>query len=190
VKKKGFIILTLLAVLATGLLIYPHITIETEDRLIAFRYSDDTSEFETEISADECYTYYEDRDVTWSSFDFKKFGPFYVLVFDTEQGNTIQSKYALDPEYMDQFLADAVIEAVEKDYKEILFTKDDIASMIAGKTPVEGGGRYSCHDYDAATRIYYSLDGVENFMSIFEADDLLVIQVGYSDEGPKFIAYE
>ena len=38
--------------------------------------------------------------------------------------------------------------------------------------------------------IYYTLDGQESFMSIFETDGLLVIKVGYSDEGPKFIAYE
>ena len=38
--------------------------------------------------------------------------------------------------------------------------------------------------------IYYTLDGKEEVMFIFYVDELLVIQVGLSDEGPKFIAYE
>jgi hypothetical protein len=190
-KKKGLIALAAVAVvLAAGLLIYPNITIQTEDQIIACRYSDDTSQFETEVSADECYVYWEDRDVTWSGFDVKKLGPFHIIYLETEPGNTINSKYALDPDYMDQFLAGAVIDVVEKDYKEIDFTLDDLADLIAGKQAVEGGGRYVCPDYDAATKIYYTLDGQESFMSIFETDGLLVIQVGYSDEGPKFIAYE
>jgi len=190
-KKNVLICLAAVAVLiAAGLLIYPHITIQTDDRLIACRYSDDTSDVETEISADECYVYYEDRDVTWSGFHFQKFGPFYVLYFDVEQGNTIASKYALSLEYMDAFLAGAKIDVVEKDYKEIDFGVDDVAAMIAGKTPVEGGGRYTCPDYDAAIKIYYKLNGEESFMSIYEVDGLLVVRVGYPDEGPKFVAYQ
>lgn len=190
-KKKGLIVLAAVAVvLAAGLLIYPNITIQTEDQIIACRYTDDTSQFETEFSADECYVYWEDRDVTWSSYDVKKLGPFYVIYLETEPGNTIDSKYALDPEYMDQFLAGAVIDVAEKDYKEIDFTLADVADLISGKQAVEGCGRYVCPDYDAATKIYYTLDGQENFMSIFEVDGLLVVQVGYPDEGPKYIAYE
>ena len=123
-------------------------------------------------------------------FDFKKFGPFYVLVFDIEEGNTIQSKYKLDSGYMNSFLQDAAIDTVEKDYKDIELTTEDVAKMIAGKTPLENGGRYTCPDYDAATTIYYTLHGEENVMYIYEADGLLVIQVGYPDEGPKYIAYE
>ena len=187
-KKKVLILLAILA--AVLFAIYPHITIQNEDQIIAFRYSDDTSQFETEVSADENYVYWEDRDVTWSGFDVKKFGPFHVIYLETEPGNTISSKYALDPGYMNAFLSDAVIDVVEKDYKEIDFTLADVADLISGKQAVEGGGRYVCPDYDAATKIYYTLDGQENFMSIFEVDGLLVVQVGYPDEGPRFIAYE
>ncbi len=190
-RRKMFMILAVVvAVVALGLLVYPKITIQTDDKLVACRYSDDISEFETEVSLDECYTYYEDRDVTWTGFRFKKFGPFFVLFFDIEQGNTIQSKYVLEPGYMDVFLAGAEIDVVEKDYKEISLTTDDVTAMIADKTPVEGEGRYVCPDYDAATRIYYKLDGKEEIMFIFEVDGLLIFQVGYPDEGPKYIAYE
>ena len=187
-KKKVLIIFVILAAILIA--VYPHITIQNEDQIIAFRYSDDTSQFETEISADENYVYWEDRDVTWSGFNVKKFGPFHVIYLETEAGNTISSKYALDPGYIDAFLSDAVIDVVEKDYKEIDFGVDDVAAMIDSKTAVEGGGRYTCPDYDAAYRIYYTLDGEENIMYIYEADGLMVIQVGYPDEGPKFIAYE
>ncbi|MBR3755860.1 MAG: hypothetical protein IKK48_02015 [Firmicutes bacterium] len=190
-KRKPLRILAAAAVfIAAVLLIYPNITIQTEAQLIACRYSDDTSAFETEISADECYVYDATRNVTWSGFDVKKFGPFYVLIFETEPGNAIASKYALDPGYMDTFLARAEIELVEKDYKEIAFDVDDVAALLSGKTPMEAGGRYTCPDYDVATKIYYTLDGEESFMSIYETDGLLVVQVGYPDEGPKFIAYK
>mgnify|MGYP003308822672 CR=1 FL=1 len=147
-KKKMMTTLAIAAaVIAVGLLIYPHITIQTEDQLIACRYSDDISEFETEVSADENYVYWEERDVTWSGFDVKKFGPFHVIYLETEPGNTIASKYALDPGYIDAFLAGAKIDVVEKDYQEIDFDTDDVAAMIAGKTPVEGGGRYVCPEH-------------------------------------------
>ncbi|MBR3786664.1 MAG: hypothetical protein IKJ77_09675 [Firmicutes bacterium] len=189
-KKTMTILAVAVAVIAAGLLIYPHITIQTEDKLIACRYSDDISGFETEVSPDENYTYWAERDVTWSGFHFRKFGPFYVLVFDIEEGNTIASKYVLDQEYLDAFLAEAAIDVVEKDYKEIRLTTDDVVAMIAGKTPLKNGGRYTCPDYDAATTIYYTLHGKENVMYIYETDGLLVIQVGYPDEGPKYIAYE
>jgi len=44
------------------------------------------------------------------------------------------------------------------------------------------------NEYDKA--IYYVLDGKSEVMYVFYVDDLLIIQVGYSDEGPKFIAYK
>ena len=36
----------------------------------------------------------------------------------------------------------------------------------------------------------YKLDGEYKEMYIFYNDDLLIIQIGLSDEGPKFIAYK
>lgn len=190
-KKKVFVIIAIAAVLiAAGLLIYPHITIQQENQLIACRYSDDLSEFESQVSADERYTYYADKDVTWTGFDFQKYGPFYVLTFDIQPGNLIEGMYLLEETYISSFLDRAVIDVVEKDYKEVELTKDDIAAMLYGKTAIVSNQRYTCPDYDAAYRIYYQLDDTENIMYIFEADGLLAIQVGYSDEGPKFIAYE
>lgn len=190
-KKKLWIsVAVIIVAIVAVLFLYPHITIQTDSHLIACRYSDDISEFETDVSADERYTYYEDRDVTWKGFDFSKFGPFYVLRFDIEGGNLIEGMYLLEESYIRDFLANAVIDVVEKDYKEIDLTLKDVAAMLDGKTAVVSNKRYVCPDYDAAYRIYYKLGAEENVMSIFESDGLLAIQVGYSDEGPKYIAYE
>ena len=190
-KKKLLIILAMVvASVAAGLLAYPHITIQTEDQLIAFRYSDDLSEFESDMSFDERYTYYADRDVTWTGFDFQKYGPFYVLTFDIQPGNLIEGMYVLEEAYIKDFLAHAKIDVVEKDYKEVDFDLDDVAAMLEGKTAIVSNQRYVCPDYDAAYRIYYQLGGEETIMYIFEADGLLAIQVGYPDEGPRYIAYE
>lgn len=189
-KKKFFVPIVLMAIVGLGLLIYPHITIQTDSQLIACRYSDDTSEFETKVSLDERYTYYANRDVTWTGFDFHKVGPFYVLIFDIEEGNLIEGIYVLEESYITDFLANAVIETVEKDYKEVGMTTDDVAALLQDKKTIVSNTRYVCPDYDAATRIYYQLDGAENIMYLYETDGLLVIQVGYPDEGPKYIAYE
>ena len=142
------------------------------------------------MSLDERYTYYEDRDVTWTNFDVKKFWSFHVLIFDIEEGNLIRDMYTLEESYIQDFLENAAIDVVEKDYKEVNLTLDDIAAMLEGKTAIVSNKRYVCPDYDAAYRIYYKLAEEENIMYIFEADGLLAVQVGYPDEGPKYIAYE
>lgn len=189
-KKKLWIsVAVIIVAIVAVLFLYPHITIQTDSHLIACRYSDDISEFETDVSADERYTYYEDRDVTWKGFDFSKFGPFYVLRFDIEGGNLIEGIYLLEEAYISDFLEHAVIDVVEKDYKEVELTTDDIAVMLEGKTAIVSNQRYTCPDYDQAFRIYYQLDDAENIMYIYETEGILVIQVGYPDEGPKYIAY-
>ena len=188
-KKRYIPLAVILFIMAAVLLIYPHIIIQSGDLIIACRYSDDISQFETEVSADENYVYWEEKDVTWSGFDVKKFGPFHLIYLETEPGNTIASKYALDPGYMDQFLANAVIDVVEKDYNEVDFTVDDVEAILADKSPVDSGDKYTCPDYDTAYRIYYTLVEEETIMYLYEVDDLLVVQVGYPDEGPKYIAY-
>ena len=190
-KKKLWIsVAVIIVAIVAVLFLYPHITIQTDNQLIACRYSDDISEFESQLSADERYTYYADKDVTWTGFDFQKYGPFYVLTFDIQPGNLIEGIYLLEEAYISDFLEHAVIDVVEKDYKEVELTTDDIAVMLEGKTAIVSNQRYTCPDYDAAYRVYYQLGDEENILYIFETDGLLAIQVGYPDEGPKFIAYE
>ena len=64
----------------------------------------------------------------------------------------------------------------------------DIKKLIEDKEAIIGNTRYSGNDYE--TEIGYILNGEENVMYILYVEDLLVIQIGYSDEGPKFIAYK
>ena len=64
----------------------------------------------------------------------------------------------------------------------------NISKLIEGKHAIVGNKRYSGNDYE--TFIEYKLDGKYQTMYIFYIEDLLVIQVGLSDEGPKFIAYK
>ena len=64
----------------------------------------------------------------------------------------------------------------------------NLSSLIEGKTPIVSNTRYLGNDY--STSIGYILDGKEETMYIFYKDDLLIIQVGLSDEGPKYIAYK
>ena len=189
-KKKIWVPLAVVFLLAAGLFLYPRITFQAGSHLIACRYSDNLSEFESEVSLDERYAYYEDYDVTWTGFDVKKFWSFYVLIFEIEEGNLINGMYRLEEAYIKDFLANAEIDVAEKDYKEVNLTLNDVAALLDGKTAIVSNKRYVCPDYDAAYRIYYKLGGEENVMYIFEVDGLLAIQVGYPDEGPKYIAYE
>ena len=60
--------------------------------------------------------------------------------------------------------------------------------MMLRKTAIVGNKRYFGDDYNNS--IDYVLDGKYETLYVFYVDDLLVIQVGFSDEGPKFIAYK
>ncbi len=185
-KKKWKILLATVAALVLVLMIalaaYPHIEIQTEDNLIAFRYSDDISEFEDELSLDERYTYYADRDISITGFDFHKFLWFHVLIMEYEEGNLIESQYVLEETYIQDFITNAVIE----ENPDAI----DLAALIEDKTPVVSNTRYVPEDYDQASSIFYTLHDESQVMLIYEVDDLLVIQIGYPDEGPKYIAYQ
>lgn len=180
-KKRVFISI-ILAIIVIGILLilYPTIEIQTDNKLIAFRYSDDISEFETEVSHNESYFYYAERDISISGVDTKKFLFFYVLIMEYEEGNYCDTEFLLEEEYIEKFLNHATIE----------YNKDDldIAQLIEGKTAIVGNTRYTGNDYKKS--IDYILDGKHETLFVFYVDDLLVMQVGMPDEGPKFIAYQ
>lgn len=181
-KKKWKILLGILFLIGLFLVIYPHMEIQTEDKLIAFRYSDDISEFEDEVSLDECYSYYADRDITIVGFDFEKLLCFYVLLLDYEEGNLIETQYILEESYIQDFLENAIIEYNEQNI--------DVAKLIEGKKAIVSNTRYIPSDYDKTPSISYILHEQYEIMFIYEVDGLLVLQVGYPDEGPKYIAYQ
>lgn len=181
-KNKKICITMIAVVFVIGILlaIYPAIEIQTKDKLIAFRYTDDISEFESQISLDENYTYYEKRDISIHSFDFKKFFFFHVLVMEYVEGNYCDIEFVLEESYIQDFLERAEIQSNESNL--------DIAKLIEGKKAIVGNTRYLENEYDKS--IEYILDGEYEILYVFYQDDLLVIQVGSPDEGPKYIAYK
>ena len=64
----------------------------------------------------------------------------------------------------------------------------NLKKLIADKEAIVGNTRYTGNDYE--TSMDYTLNGEYQTLYIFYIDDVLVIQVGHSDEGPKFIAYK
>lgn len=179
--KKWIIFASIiLSLIVLFLIVYPNIEIQTDDQLIAFRYSDDIDEFETDITDDECYVYYGKRDISIFNYDFKKFWFFHVITMDYVKGNMCEKEYVLEEEYIQKFIENAVIEENEANI--------DVAELIKGKKAIVGNTRYSGNEYDQS--IWYVLDGREEVMYVFYVDDMVVFQVGLSDEGPKFIAYK
>ena len=180
-KKKLYIsIIAVLVIIGALLLIYPTIEIQTEDKFIALRYTDDITEFETEMSYNESYAYYADRDISLSTFDIRKFLFFYVISMEYIEGNYCDTQFVLEEAYIEDFLERAEIECNDSNL--------DIAKLIEGKEAIVGNTRYLGNDYERA--IFYVLDGKYEELYVYYADDLLVIQVGSPDESPKFIAYK
>lgn len=179
-KKIWFIISVTIVVIGILLLVYPTIEIQTDDKLIAFRYTDDLTEFESEISYNESYVYYADRDISINDFDFKKFLVFHVITMEYIEGNYCDTQFVLEEQYIQDFL-----ERAEIKYND---SNIDIAKLIEGKEAIVGNTRYLGNDY--VNGIYYVLDGKHEEMYVFYVDDLLIIQVGSPDESPKFIAYK
>ena len=86
----------------------------------------------------------------------------------------------MEESYINDFINNAKIEHNEYNI--------DIAKLIEGKEAIVGNIKYLGNEYGKA--IYYVLNGKHEVLYIFYVDNLLVIQVGYSDEGPKYIAYK
>ena len=181
-KKLLKILIPVVILVAVFFAIYPTIEFEKDGQFIALRYNADISEFETDISPDERYTYYGERDISIKQFDFKKFLCFWAIIMDYEEGNLIETQYMLEEAYVVDFIANAEILENENNA--------DVAALIEGKTAIVSGAVYSPVYYDEIQHIIYKLHGEENVMLIYQVDDLLVIQVGHSDEGPRYIAYQ
>ena len=180
-KKKGILItLITLSIIGLFLIIYPHIEIQTKEKLIAFRYHDYIDEFEDELSYGEIYAYYAKRDISVRNYEFKKFWFFHVITMDYIEGNFCATQFRLEESYIQDFIERAEI---QENVANI-----DIAKLIEGKTAIVGNKRYKGNDYEKG--IFYQLDGKYEEMYIFYKEDLLVIQVGSPDELPKFIAYK
>ena len=175
----AFSLLFLFLVVIAVVLIYPHLEWKRGGKLYACRFSEDFSEFEENSSYNELYFYNEKHDVSLKNFQVKKFLFFCVLSFDYVEGDVRKTQFQLEEEYISRWLEHAQIRENESNL--------DLAEIIRNKTAVVGNKRYSGNEYDKS--ITYVLDGKWETLFVFESEGLTVIQVGSSDELPKYIAY-
>ena len=174
-----WIFASLSALLLIFLLVYPHVELMGDGRLTVFSYTDRFSEFDENNTLDENYCYNEKRDISIHSFEEHRFLFFRVLIMEYVEGDMRQKQFLLEESYIADFLQNAIIEENECGL--------ELAQLLEGREAVVGNTRYFGNDYKQA--IHYTLSGDEQVLYIFYVDDLLVIQVGYTDESPKFIAY-
>lgn len=180
-KKKIFIIAIIIIILILlFLIIYPNIEFRKDNKLYYFTYSDNSDEWDMNLCYDESYSYNEKRDISIKGWEYKEFLFFKLFVLEYKEGNVCATEYLLEPSYIEKVIKDAQITDNSHNI--------DLEKLIKDKKAIVGNTKY--HSEDEKIEIYYTLDGKEEVMFIFYDDELLVIQVGLSDEGPKFIAYE
>lgn len=179
-KKKFVIMLIVVISIVIVLVILPLIKIDKNNQIKYISLIEDISKYDEVTCYDDGMSYYKEKDITITNIDIEKKFIFYFYTIDYVKGNLCASEYVLEESYIEKFLEKAVIKENPNNI--------DIASLIKGKKAIVGNTRYSDNDYEKF--IYYTLDGKEEILYVFYVDDLLVIQVGLSDEGAKFIAYK
>lgn len=178
-KKKIIIFMFIILVIVIILLTLPLITIDNNNKIMYLSFKEDFSKYEEVTCYDDGMSYYKEKDITIKNINIEKKFIYYLTTLEYVDGNLCASEFIMEEDYMDKFLSRAEILSNEKNI--------DIKKLIEGKTPILKNKRYNGNDYEIS--IEYKLDGKEEIMYIFYQDNLLVIQVGLSDEGPKFIAY-
>lgn len=175
--KKIIIYVIILFIFLT---IYPTIEFKNNNKLYKFSYTNDFGEFEENMCYSESFSYNKKRNISINKWRIKKVLFFKVFVLDYENGNVCDSEYLLEENYIKNFLENAKIEYNDGDI--------DLAKLIKGKKAIVSNTKY--YTEDEKNYIGYILDGKEENMYVFYVDDLVVIQVGLGDEGPRFIAYK
>lgn len=179
-KKILKIIIPIILLITIILIILPHLEFKIKNKLIVIRYKDDITEFETNECYSESYYYNEKHNISLQGYDYNQILFFHIYSFNYKKGNVCETEYLLEESYIKNFLENATIKYNNQNI--------DLAKLIEGKTPIVSNTRYLGNDY--STSIDYILDGKHEIMYIFYKDEFLVIQVGLSDEGPKYIAYK
>lgn len=178
--RKTIYVFIIFLLILLGLIVYPNIEIDVDNKIIKFGYSPSVDKYENTSCFDESYFYVADKDVSIYDFDFKNFWFFHVITMKYLDGNVCAAEFLLEQEYINNFLENAIIKT---NYKNI-----DLKSLITNKKAIVANKRYFGNDYQ--TFIEYVLNDEHEILYIFYEDDMLIIQVGLSDEGPKFIAYK
>lgn len=187
-KKRILLIsISIIFIITLFLLIYPRLEFFKNDYFYITSYSkgwidsEDLEKLEQEMCYDESYSYYKNKDISIIKWEYNNFLFFRWFKIEYEEGNVCEAEYLLEESYIENFIKNA----------EIITNEDNVnlAKLIEGKTPIVGNTRYPWNDN--YLYIEYKLDGkyMDMYISTNE-DGLLVIQVGLSDEGPKFIAYK
>ena len=180
-KKKLLITFgIIIVIIGLGLFIYPMIEFYKGDKLYVLTYKEDWSEWEENMCYGENYSYNEERNISIYGWEFKNFLFFKWFELDYKKGNVCDTEYYLEEEYIQRIINEAEIEYNEDNI--------DLAKLIEGRKAIEGKKRYYGNEYNLG--MTYKLDGRYEELFVFYLDDLLIIQVGCSDEGPKYIAYE
>lgn len=184
-KKKSSkillgILIAFIVFVAAFLIIFPNIEIRKDNKLIICSYSDYLSEFDENLSYGEIYSYSEKRDISVKNCSFKKFLFFFVFEYDYVEGDFRKTQFVLKEEILKDWITNG---KVIENPKNI-----DIKALIEGKKSIVGNTRYLGNDYDTSVTYKLGKDYQEFF--VFYKDDLLIIQMGTSDELPKFIAYK
>lgn len=180
-KKKIIIPLIILVILITILLIYPNISFQKNKKLYIFSYKEVLSEFEENMCYDESYSYNKKRDISIYDWNTNNFLFFYLHTLSYKEGNVCATEYVLTEEELNKIINEA--EIVENE------DKINLSKLIKDKEPIVSNTRYPWNDEHSY--IGFELEGKYKEMYIsYNEEDLLIIQVGNSDEGPKYIAYK
>lgn len=181
INKKLTIFLISIILLSLHLM-FPLLEFNYGNKIYIFSYDVVIDEFEEELCYNESVSYVEDKDISIIGWESKRvpFG-FFKLTFEYEEGNLCDYEYVLEEAYITNFLENAKI---DKDSDNV-----DLEKLIEGKKAIVSNTKYSLNDN--YKWIGYELDGKyqEMFISTNE-DGMVIIQVGLSDEGPKYIAYK
>ena len=182
VLKVFITVFIILAILAFCLLFVDKIKITSGNEIRYISLNDDISWIEEDSVTcyDESYTYLKKKDISIKNIDIKKVGFLYYHTLKFEKGNVCDYEFYIE----------------EKDFLymitkgEIVENEDklDLPKMIKGKEAIVGNTRYPWED----NYKYLGLNVDGKYLEIYvtERDGLLVIQIGNSDEGPKYIAYK
>lgn len=179
-KRKLKFIIPIVILLIIIFLTLPMFELKTDKKLYAIRYTEDYSEFETNGCYDESYYYNRKHDISIYNYKHQRFLFINFYSFDYKEGNVCKTEYQLEESYIKDFIENATIKYNSHNL--------DIKNLIEGKKAIVGNSRYSGNDYEMV--ITYTLNNRHETMYVFYQYDLLIIQVGLSDEGPKFIAYK
>lgn len=186
-KKNVLLVLIIAIFIGISFLFYPQIEFYKNGYLYMmsfgkdFEFSEDFEELEYETCYDESYSYNDKRNISIKGWEYEGFLFFRWFKVSYIEGNICDSEYLLEESYIDKFLDKAVIISNEDNI--------DLAKLIEGKKAILANKRYPWEDN--SSYIEYTLDDTYMEMYVRTTEEgLVIIQVGASDEGPKYIAYQ